>query len=130
MAGDPGTQKLEAVLAPLDAERRAVADALRKEIRARGPHLREDVKWAAPVWSGTGLVIGLMIFDHHINLGFFRGAELAERHPAIAGTGKSLRHIRIPTPKDARSAAVRAAIRDAIRLDAASPAASAGRTKR
>jgi hypothetical protein len=112
-----GSKRLEAVLKDLDADRNAVAVALRSSIRAAGPELVEDVKWRAPVWSGRKLVFCLMVYDRHINLGFWRGAELSERHPAIVGSGKSLRHIRIPAPKDAKSVAVRAAIRDAIRLD-------------
>jgi hypothetical protein len=114
---DAGTERLEAVFAALDPERRAVAEALRREIRAIGPHLSEDVKWAAPVWSGRKLVFCLMVYDHHVNLGFFQGASLAGRHAAIVGTGKALRHMRVATPKDARTPAVRAAIRDAIRWD-------------
>lgn len=126
----PGTKRLEAVFAALDPERRAVADALRVAIRAAGPDLVEDVKWNSPVWTGEKMVFCLMVYDHHINLGFWRGAELANRHPAIVGTGKSLRHLRIPTPNDATKAPVRAAIRDAIRLDAGTAAAPRPRPKR
>jgi hypothetical protein len=125
-----GTKRLEAVFATLDPDRKAVADALRAEIRAAGPGLSEDVKWRAPVWSGRRLVFCLMVYDRHVNLGFWHGAELAERHPAIVGIGKSLRHIRIPAAKDARSAAVRAAIRDAVRLDAGASAPPKARPNR
>lgn len=118
MAKDAGTKRLEEVLNALDPERKAVAAALRAAILAAGPDLAEDVKWAAPVRTGRKLVFCLMVYDSHINLGFWQGAQLTAAHPAIVGTGKSLRHIRIPTPKDAKSAAVRAAIRDAVRLDA------------
>jgi hypothetical protein len=125
-----GTKRLETVFSDLDPDRQAVAVALRSAIRAAGPELVEDVKWRAPVWSGRKLVFCLMVYDHHINLGFWRGAELSERHPAIVGSGKSLRHIRIPAPKDAKSATVRAAIRDAIRLDAGTPTPAVRRPKR
>jgi hypothetical protein len=127
---DVGRKRLDAVLAGLDAERKAVAVALRAAIRAAGPELLEDVKWRSPVWTGRKLVFCLMVYDHHVNLGFWRGAELVDRHPAIVGSGKSLRHIRIPAPKDAKSAVVRAAIRDAIRLDAGTAPAARPRPKR
>ncbi|MCI4326521.1 MAG: DUF1801 domain-containing protein [Thermoplasmata archaeon] len=130
MPTDPGTQRLEAVLAALDPERKAVADALRAAIRSAGPDLTEDVKWNAPVWSGKKLVFCLMVYDRSVHLGFWHGAELAPHHPAIVGTGKSLRHIRIPTPNDAAKAPVRAAIRAAIRLDAGTPATPRPRPKR
>jgi hypothetical protein len=118
MARSEGTQKLEAVFAELPPEQRKIADALRKAIRAEGPGLAEDVKWNAPVWGGRRLVVCLMIFDSHLNLGFFRGAELAAKHPTVEGTGKSLRHIKIHGAADAKLPSVTAAVRDAIRLDA------------
>jgi hypothetical protein len=118
MAKTAGTKKLETVFAALPPEQRRIAEALRRAIRAEGPTLVEDVKWNAPVWGGQKLVFCLMVYDDHLNLGFWRGAELAEGHPTIEGTGKSLRHIKVHGPGDARLASVRAAIRDAIRLDA------------
>jgi hypothetical protein len=118
MAKTEGTKKLEAILAKLPKDQRAIADALRTAIRSEAPALTEDVKWGSPMWSGRKLVLSLMIFDRHINLGFWRGAELAERHPLIEGTGKSIRHIKVHAASDAKLASVHAAIRDAVRLDA------------
>jgi hypothetical protein len=117
MARSDGTERLEAVFAKLPKGQRAIADALRRAIRSEAPALSEDVKWSAPVWGGRKLVFCLMIYDDHLNLGFWRGAELVERHPSIEGTGKSLRHIQIHAVADAKLASVRAAIRDAVRLD-------------
>jgi len=127
---DDGAHRLDRVVEALDPERKAVAEALRAAIRAAGPGLSEDVKWRAPVWSGRKLVFCLMVYDRHINLGFWQGAELGKRHPAIVGSGKSLRHIRIGAPNDAKSTVVRAAIRDAIRLDAGTRPAPRARPKR
>jgi hypothetical protein len=118
MPKSEGTRKLEAVFAALPPEQRTIATALRKAIRDEGPELAEDVKWNSPVWGGRKLAICLMVFDTHLNLGFFRGAELAVRHPTIEGTGKALRHIKIHGAGDAKLPSVKAAIRDAIRLDA------------
>jgi hypothetical protein len=118
MAKSEGARKLEAVFEKLPKEQRAVADALRRAIRLEAPSLTEDVKWRSPVWGGRTLVFCLMIYEAHINLGFWRGAELASRHPSIEGTGKSLRHIKVHAPGDAKLASVRSAIRDAVRLDA------------
>jgi hypothetical protein len=118
MEKSAGTKKLEALFADLPPAQRQIADALRRAIRAEGPALLEDVKWNSPAWAGQKLVLCLMVYDSHLNLGFYRGAELAERHPTIEGTGKSLRHIKIHGAADAKLASVHAAIRDAIQLDA------------
>jgi hypothetical protein len=118
MAKSDGTTRLEAVFAALPPEQRKLADALRRTIRAEGPELTEDVKWNAPVWGGRKLVFCLMVYDDHINLGFFHGADLAAKHPTIEGTGKGLRHIKVQRPADAKLPSVKAAIRDALRRDA------------
>jgi hypothetical protein len=121
MAKSEGTRKLEAVLDDLDPSRRSVADALRGVIRAEGPDLAEDVKWNAPSWGGQALVFCLMVYDKAVHLGLFRGAELAAKHPLVVGTGKSLRHVKVPTPAFARTKEVRAIVRAAIALDATPP---------
>jgi hypothetical protein len=118
VAKSDGTKRLEAVFAGLPKGQRAIAEAVRKAILAEASTLSEDVKWRAPVWSGRKLVFSLMVYDDHLNLGFWRGAELAERHPSIEGTGKSLRHIKLHAAGDAGLASVRSAIRDAVQLDA------------
>jgi hypothetical protein len=118
MTKSEGTMKLEAVLDRLDPQRRSVADALRTLIFAEGPALSEDVKWRAPFWGGRSPVFCLMVYDRAVHLGLFRGAELADAHPVIVGTGKSLRHVEVPTAAAARSKEVRAVVRAAIALDA------------
>ena len=50
----------------------------------------------------------------HVNLGFYHGASLADRDGLLEGTGKKLRHIKIRSVSDAKSAAVAALLRQAI----------------
>lgn len=122
MARSEGTRRLEAVLAELDPPRKGVARALRDVIRSEGPGLSEDVKWNAPTWAGNGRVFCLMVYDHAVHLGLFRGAELSKKYSVIEGTGKSLRHVKVPTAEAARSTEVRAVVRDALALDQATAA--------
>jgi hypothetical protein len=116
----PGRRKVEELLDAVPGALRPVSNALRRSIREIAPELTEDVKWGSPVWLGPKsrkIVVNLQVYDDHVNLGFWRGAELASAHPRIEGTGKSLRHIKIGSPDDASSVPVKKAIRAAVRLD-------------
>jgi hypothetical protein len=117
----PTDPRVEAAIAELEAEPRAVAEALRALVRATAPTLRESLKWGNPVWTGRGNVICIMLFPRHVNLGFFFGARLSSKYPQLEGTGKGMRHVKVPTPRDARNPVLPRVIRDAVRLDAGAP---------
>ncbi len=107
------------LLRGLDPPRASVARALRTAIRLAAPGLREQVKWRQPVWSGRADVLVLQIYDDHVNLGLFRGAELASRYPEVVGTGKRLRHVKVPDAGSAARPRLRTIVRAAATLDAA-----------
>jgi hypothetical protein len=107
-----------AILTALPRPLTPIGRELRRVIGSVAPELRECVKWNAPNWKGRELVLCLMVYPDHLNLGLWRGAELAPTNPAIEGTGKSLRHVKIQSVAHARSSAIRKVIRAAERLDA------------
>ncbi|MCI4358493.1 MAG: DUF1801 domain-containing protein [Thermoplasmata archaeon] len=120
MVARPKDPKLDRLFSELPAELGPTARRLRQVVRSTSPELTECVKWGNPVWFGRGDTLCIMVYPHHLNLGFFRGAELSRTFPAITGTGKSLRHVRISSPREAESRAVRSMIRAAAQLDARS----------
>jgi hypothetical protein len=119
--GPSGSEAVDRIVGRLGPSERAIARALRSTIRRIAPELREEVKWNLPVWSGRGRVLGLQFFREHVNLGLWRGAELAPRFPEIVGTGNSLRHVRIPDPGAARGPRVARIVRAAVVLDSSGP---------
>lgn len=50
----------------------------------------------------------------HVNLGFFHGVHLPDPERLLTGTGKTLRHVKLKTPEDARRWAVRALVAAAV----------------
>jgi hypothetical protein len=112
---DPNVDDLIGELSP---SLRPIAVRLRELVRRSAPGLRETVKWGAPVWVGRTNVLCLMIYPDHLNLGFFQGALLSQKHPEIVGTGKALRHVKILTVADSRRPVLARLIREAVRLDA------------
>jgi hypothetical protein len=49
-------------------------------------------------------------FKAHVNVGFFRGAELADPAGLLEGTGKFMRHVKLIPGRDIDAAALRALI--------------------
>jgi hypothetical protein len=39
-------------------------------------------------------------FKEHVNVGFFRGAEIADPHRLLEGTGKFMRHVKLGPARD------------------------------
>jgi hypothetical protein len=55
-------------------------------------------------------------FTSHVNVGFFRGAELADVDGLLEGTGKFMRHVKLRTASDVDATALRKLI-EAAYLD-------------
>jgi hypothetical protein len=52
-------------------------------------------------------------FKGHVNVGFFRGAELADPAGLLEGTGKYMRHVKLRPDGDENTAALRELIESA-----------------
>ena len=50
-------------------------------------------------------------FKAHVNVGFFRGAEIADPEGLLEGTGKFMRHVKLRPDSDVDSAALMTLIR-------------------
>lgn len=111
--------KVDAIIADLPPELRRIARELRRAILSVAPSLEECVKWNVPNWKGRQLVLCLMVYPDHLNLGLWRGAELAPSFRMVEGTGKSLRHIKVKSATQANSSEVRKVVQAAVSLDAA-----------
>jgi hypothetical protein len=46
-------------------------------------------------------------FRAHVNVGFFRGAELADPHAILEGTGRIMRHVKLSPPHEVDAEALR-----------------------
>jgi hypothetical protein len=116
-ASSPSDSGVDRLLDELPEELRAIAGALRRLVQKHAPELEECVKWNNPFWVGKKSVACLMLYPDHINLGFFRGAQLSRKYGELEGTGKGLRHVKIRTLREVRNPTLPHLIRDAVRLD-------------
>jgi Domain of unknown function (DU1801) len=74
--------------------------------------------------SGTpgGAFCYVAAYSGHVNLGFYRGAELPDPHRVLEGTGKKMRHIRFDSPDKLRRRYLGTYIRAAMDQVLAAPA--------
>jgi len=92
-----------------------VAARLRAIVRTHYPQLGEDVKWHVPVYSlGTTPIVSIEGFKAHVNLKFFKGAELEDREAILEGTGRGVRHAKFRTPEDVDEGKIQALIDQAL----------------
>ena len=113
----PAAKKtVDSYIAALPPPQKAMASTLRQIIRKAAPALVETIKWGTPCYGGAGNVCSIMAFASHVNLAFFRGAELNDQDGLLEGTGKGMRHITIRSSKDVRRAAITALVKQAANL--------------
>ena len=98
-------------------ELRDTLEAARRMVREAAPHAVETMKWGAPTYVGHGNIVALMAHKAHVNLQFYRGAELADPDGLLEGTGKGMRHVKVRHARDLANPALKSLLRAAVRLD-------------
>ena len=65
-------------------------------MRQRGEDVRELMHDGCPVACVEDAPFGYVnVFKHHVNVGFFFGAELEDPAGLLEGTGKRMRHVKL-----------------------------------
>ncbi len=82
-------------------ERGAIARRWFEVMRNCGDDVREVLHDGHPTACVLDAAFGYVnVFTAHVNVGFFRGAELADRDGLLEGSGKFMRHVKL-RPDDA-----------------------------
>jgi hypothetical protein len=75
---------------------RAIAQRWFEIMRACGDDVRELLHDGHPTACVDDAAFGYVnAFKDHVNVGFFRGAEIADPHGLLEGTGKFMRHVKL-----------------------------------
>lgn len=83
-------------------------------MRECGDDVRELIHDGAPTACVTDAAFAYVnAFKAHVNVGFFRGAELADPAGLLEGTGKYMRHVKLRPDRDIDAAALTALIQSA-----------------
>ena len=121
MASDPSHGSFRDVLAAAAPGLRPVCRALRRLIAAEHPGFVEVV-WRRQRIASFGVgphkmsehyaYIGVQ--NSHVNLGFYHGASLEDPAGLLEGAGRRLRHVKVGSVAQARTAPLAALVRRAI----------------
>ena len=77
-------------------------------MRACGDDVRELLHDGHPTACVADEAFGYVnVFKAHVNVGFFRGAEIADPHGILEGNGKFMRHVKLRREHDVEAAALR-----------------------
>lgn len=99
------------------AELGAIARRWFAVMRARGDEVRELLHDGHPIACIGDAAFGYVdAFGAHVNVGFFRGAELDDPHGLLQGSGRLMRHMKL-RPGQAVDAAALAALIGAAYAD-------------
>ena len=102
----------------LQDEKRLIAVELRKLINGASENIVEQIKWNVPTYSVNNSVCSIMAHKHHVNLQFFRGAELKDTNQ-LQGSGKNMRHLSVSKLAELDKLMVNKLLEQAIAVDAA-----------
>ena len=122
MPARPPVRQLVAYLAPYDPHISGLTLALRDLVLEEAPEAIESVFKSYAVGIGfsfTGKPIKdgfchIATYSSHVNLGFNRGAQLADPQRILVGTGKSIRHITFRDQEGLERPFVRRFVRAAV----------------
>src|SRR5215475_2565316 len=99
----------------LPQPQKEIVKRLRTFIARCYPDLTESLKWHVPIYSLNGKnLLGLQDFTAHVNLNFFRGAQLHEASGILIGTGKLVRHVTFLSVADIDCGALKEFIDQAV----------------
>lgn len=73
---------------------------LRKLILSSAPKINEQFKWSRPVYAIEKDFCYLKTTKKHVTLGFFEFEKIITNKHLVAGTGKSMRHVKLNHVKD------------------------------
>lgn len=94
-----------------------IVKRLRTVVFEAYPEMEEGIKWSKPSYSKEGLVCYMQTAKSHVNFGFYRGADLADRHNLLEGDGKKMRHVRIRKADEIDEEKLKFLVWDAVDLN-------------
>jgi hypothetical protein len=92
----------------------AIANRWFEVIRGCGADVRELLHDGHPTACVEGAAFAYVnVFRAHANVGFFRGAEIADPKGLLEGDGRFMRHVKLRPPEDVDASALRGLIHTA-----------------
>jgi len=106
-------------MAAFDDWRTDAMKRLRELVGEAAPHSAVSIKWSQPVWEWNGPMIWMKAEKNHVNLGFWRGAELDDPDGVLEGDGDRMRHVKVTSVDMIPDESIRNLVRQAVKLNTA-----------
>ena len=92
---------VDGFMSSLDPKDRKIVEPIRRLVRKSIPGVEEVIKWNTLAYQMDGKTVGtMMVHKEHVNLQFWRGAELTDKRGLLIGEGKGMRHVKFYAPKE------------------------------
>jgi len=112
-----GDKTIESYIGALDGWQAEVVQRLVSLVGKTAPDATSSIKWAQPVFEDHGPFAYVRAFSKHVNLGFWRGADLMDLDARLHSGGKKMAHIKITGPDDIDEKAFATLISAAVQLN-------------
>jgi hypothetical protein len=78
----------------------------------------KGIKWSQPVfWDDNGPYCFIKAHKEHVNIGFWRGADMKDPKGLLEGTGAKMRHIKIKSKNDIDKKAIKDFVKQGLKLN-------------
>jgi hypothetical protein len=78
----------------------------------------KGIKWSQPVfWDDNGPYCFIKAHKEHVNIGFWRGADMKDPKGLLEGTGAKMRHIKIKSTNDIDKKAITDFVKQGLKLN-------------
>jgi hypothetical protein len=103
-------------------ELQKVVRALRSFVKGIVPGVKETVNaWGLPTFEAPGPFCFYMVGRQHVTFGFHFGTSLKDPESLLEGTGKNIRHVKLPKLEDLQKKGLRELVNAAARLKGKAP---------
>ena len=106
---------VEGFLSSYDPKVQDLARGLRSLVRRLAPEAEEKLHrpWKTIAYGRTKKFCAVSPHKSWVNLQFHSGSNLADASELLEGTGKSMRHVKVSSPRDVKRKALAKLIREA-----------------
>ena len=109
---------LEDYIKDQEKDKRDIVKELVSIVEKAAPKGEQGIKWAQPVfWDDNGPFCFIRAHKNHVNIGFWRGAEMKDPKGLLEGTGEKMRHIKITGLKDIDKSAITDFVKQNVMLN-------------
>ncbi len=104
-----------------DEELQALAVEMSELVQSAAPKAAASIKWGIPFWDSDGPMCAVSVHGKgakaYVKLQMMKGTSVDDPDGLLEGTGKDLRHVKIPLGSKAPKTALKKMIKQAVKVN-------------